>query len=104
MTNFSLPIRKSFGAVIFLVLVFTARFANGADAPQKLRVADGQLDRFRKQQTLRRRVALLLQPRQHLLEQNPLVRRMLVEQHQSAVGFQHHIKFADHADEAEGDV
>ena len=43
-------------------------------------------------------------PVQHLLEQNPLVRRVLVEQHQSAVGFQHDIEFADDADEPQRDV
>jgi hypothetical protein len=46
----------------------------------------------------------LLDAVQHLLEQNPFVRRVLVEQHESAVGFQQHIKPADDADEPERDV
>lgn len=37
--TFSLPIRKILGAVICLVFAFTARIADGGEAPQKLRVA-----------------------------------------------------------------
>ena len=40
----------------------------------------------------------------HLLKQNPLVRGMLVQENQAAVGLQYDVEFADHADEAEGDV
>ena len=47
---------------------------------------------------------VLLEAVQHLLEQNPFVRRVLVEQHQSAIGFQHDIKPADDADEAQRNI
>lgn len=39
MTTFSPSRRKILGATICLLFIFTARFADGADAPQKLRVA-----------------------------------------------------------------
>jgi NitT/TauT family transport system substrate-binding protein len=39
MSTFLLSVKKILGAVICFMLVFTVRFANGADAPQKLRVA-----------------------------------------------------------------
>src|SRR5208283_2210407 len=71
---------------------------------QEIRVAGGQFNGLRQQQLLRRHGAVLLQPVQHLLEQYPFVRGVLVEQDESAVGFQHGIKFADDADEPERDV
>ena len=67
---------------------------------QKIRVARWQLHRLGQQQPLRRRAALF-QATQHLLEQNPLVRRVLIEQHQAALGFEHHIQPPDHAHQAQ---
>ena len=67
---------------------------------QELRVAGRQLDGFRQQQTLRRRVALL-QAAEHLLVENPFVRRVLVHQHQAAVGFEHDVEPANHADQTQ---
>ena len=62
---------------------------------QKLRVAGGQLDGFRQQQTLRRRGAVVFQPPHHLLEENALVGGMLVKKNQAAIGFEHDIEPAN---------
>ena len=67
-------------------------------------VAHGQFDGFGQQEFLRRGVALLFEAVEHLLEQDPLVRGVLVEQDESAVGFEHDIKSADDADQAQRDV
>jgi hypothetical protein len=48
--------------------------------------------------------AAALKPFEHLFKQNPLVRRVLIEQHQSAIGFEHGVKPADDADETERDA
>jgi len=71
---------------------------------QKNRVPRRQFNGLGQQQLLRRRGAVCSSRFQHLLEQYPFVRGVLVEQDKSAVGFQHGIKFADDADEPERDV
>ena len=47
--------------------------------PQKMGVTDGKLDRLGQQKFLRSRRTGLLQTVEHLLEQYPLVRRVLIE-------------------------
>jgi len=71
---------------------------------QKIRVARRKLDGFRQQQFLRRRKFILLEAIEHLLEQNPFVRGVLVEQHQTAVGFEDDVKLADDADQPQRDI
>ena len=71
---------------------------------QESGIAGRQLDRLRQQQFLRRRLPVLLEPVQHLLEQNPFVRGVLVKQYESTVGFEHDVKSADDADEPHWDV
>jgi hypothetical protein len=58
-------------------------------------VARGQLDGFGQQQFLGGRLVVVLEPGEHLLEEYPFVRGVLVQQHQSAVGFKHDVKFTD---------
>ena len=81
-----------------------SRVSTGNCSRRKLRVARREFDGFRQQQSLRRRLVVSFQPVEHLLEQNPLVRRVLVQQHQAAVGFEHDVELADHADQAQRDV
>jgi len=59
---------------------------------------------FRQQQLLRRRQVALFEPVQHLLEQDPLVRRVLIQEHQTAVRFEHDVEPADHSHQAKRDV
>ena len=68
---------------------------------KKIRVTRGQLDRFRQQQSLRIGLLLLFEPVEHLLEQDALVRRVLVQQNQAAIGFQHDVEFPNHAHQAQ---
>ena len=49
-------------------------------------------------------VASAANARQHLLEQDTLMRRVLVEQDEASVGLQHHIQPAHDTDEAQGHV
>ena len=60
-------------------------------------VARRQLDRFGQQQSLRGRGAGFFQAAQHLLEQNPLMGGVLVQQHQAAIRFEHDVEAAHHA-------
>src|SRR6267378_4499187 len=66
-------------------------------------VARRQLDRFRQEQPLRGGLAVLLKTIKHLLEQNSLMRGVLVKQDEAAIRLEHDVKPADHADEAERD-
>ncbi len=67
-------------------------------------IASGQLHGFRQQELLGIRLLFLLQACEHLFEEDALVRGVLVQQHQSAVGLQHDVKLPDDADEAERDA
>jgi hypothetical protein len=67
-------------------------------------IAGGQLDGFRQQKFLRVGLLFLLEAREHLLEENPLVRGVLIEQNQAAIGFENDVEFSDDADQAEGDA
>jgi len=62
-----------------------------AEAPSQsshhLLFARGKFDRFGQKQFLRRRLGILFQPIQHLLEQNSFVSRMLIQQNQAAIRF-----------------
>ena len=49
-------------------------------------------------------MAVLFESREHLLEQDPFVRGMLVEQDQAAVRFEHDIEPPDHSYESQRDV
>ena len=60
-----------------------------------------QLERQREQQTLRRH-ALLLHPPLHFLKQNPLVRCVLVNQHQAGRVFHEHVELSEHSEETKG--
>jgi len=68
---------------------------------QKFASASRQLDGLRQQQFLRRRGTARLNPVQHLLEQNRSC-GVLIQQDESAVGFEYDVKFADDADERSG--
>ena len=89
-----------------------AKFANahaqpregGQLIPQELGIARRELDGLRQQQFLRRRGFVLFQTIQHLFKQNPLMCRVLIQQHQAAIRFQEHIELAHHADEAQGNI
>ena len=64
-------------------------------------VARRQLDCFRQEQPLRGGLAVLLETIEHLLEQNSLMRRVLIEQDEAAIRLEHNIEPADDADEPE---
>jgi hypothetical protein len=62
---------------------------------QELRVARGQFDGFRQKQRCEGAAPLFFQPPQHLLEKNALVRGVLVQENQAAIGFEHDIEAAN---------
>ena len=68
---------------------------------QETRVANGELNGLGQQQFLGRRLLIFFQPIQHLLKKNSLMRGVLIEQHQSAIGFQNDVKLADDSDQSQ---
>ena len=71
---------------------------------QELGVARREFDGLGQQQFLRGGGGIGFNAGHHLLEQNPFVGGMLIQQHQAAIRFEQHIQPADHADEPQRDV
>ena len=71
-------------------------------AAHKFSVAHGEFDGLGQEQSLGGCLMTRLKPLEHLFEENAFVGRVLVEQHQAALGLEQYVKTAHDADDAQG--